>query len=344
VTQTFEDRLTPPGTPGLPDRFFDRFVFNLHRPDLDQPEGTVPSILFGLGEYPARDVVDGFVILVEATQQHNLRFATELSATGGGGAGPFAFQVIDPMRTWHVTLGPNPAGLEFDLTWSARAPAWSGAVLVRDGDRVVSSFEHLFQSGRYHGWLAVGGQREQIDGWYGQRDRSRGVRTISGGQGLHLWVQAQFPDRSVGFLMVEDREHALLLLEGAVMPEAGPLDPITGVRHALRFGAGLDLAGGTIEVTTASGMVYPIEVDASARGGFMAGGGYAGQHGQPHGRDHIECDVYPLDGSVSPRTLGTPLTDRLASFRWHATAGRGIFEFAHTRSRNYQYRPSMAEG
>ena len=117
------------------------------------------------------------------------------------------------MTTWHVILAPNPADLEFDLTWRARAPAWHGDVTVANRDGGTTMFEHLFQSGWYDGTLAIDGTEERIGGWYGQRDRSRGVRTMSGGQGLHIWYQAQFPDRSIGFLLVEDRQHRFALTE-----------------------------------------------------------------------------------------------------------------------------------
>jgi hypothetical protein len=336
MTRTFHDELVSPGTPDLPERFFDRFVFNLHPTD-----EAAPSILFGLGIYPPKDTVDGFAILVTGTEQRNVRFSTELSATDGSSAGPFSWRVVEPMRTWHVALGPNPTGLEFDLTWRARTPAWIGDVGVTNDDGTPSSFEHLFQSGFYDGTLSIDGQDKQIDGWYGQRDRSRGVRTMSGGQGLHIWYQAQFPDRSIGFLLVETRQHDRLLLEGAVMHENGELDPIVDVRHDLRFDDALDLKSGTVEVRTESGASYVVDTDASAGGGYMAGGGYGGHHGRPMGRDHVEYDVYPLDGSVSPRTLDSALTDRLASFTWEGTPGRGIFEFALTRSSSYAYRPTM---
>jgi hypothetical protein len=127
------------------------------------------------------------------------------------------------------------------------------------------------------------------------------------------------------------------------MHESGLVDPVTRVRHELRFDGGLDLRGGILEVTTASGALYVIDADASGRGGYMAGGGYDGQHGVPKGRDHVEYDVYPLDGSVSPRALGSALTDRLTEFRWDrdGTLGLGILEFAHTRSRSYTYQPSL---
>ncbi|MGW1026790.1 hypothetical protein ACWD4J_24390 [Streptomyces sp. NPDC002577] len=336
MTDTFHDALVAPDTPGLPERFFDRFVFNLHPVD-----ASSPSILLGLGIYPPKDVVDGFAILATDTEQRNVRFSTELSATDGGSAGPLSWKVVEPMKTWQIALGPNPTGMEFDLTWRARTPAWTGEVSVTNNDGTPSSFAHLFQSGYYTGALTIDGRQQRIDGWYGQRDRSRGVRTMSGGQGLHIWYQAQFPDRSIGFLLVETRQHERLLLEGAVMHESGELDHIVNVRHDLQFDDNLDLKGGTVEVTTESGAVYLVDTDASAGGGYMSGGGYGGHHGRPAGRDHIEHDIYPLDGSVSPRTLDSALTDRLASFNWNGTPGRGIFEFALTRSRSYTYQPTL---
>lgn len=330
----FRDPLIDPSTSGLPERFFDRFVFNLHPTD-----ATAPLVLFGLGIYPPVDTVDGFAILVTGSEQRNLRFSTELSATDGASAGPFSWEVIEPMTTWHVALAPNPTGLEFDLEWHARTPAWFGEVGVSGAAAATASFEHLFQSGTYSGVLSIDGETQPVSGWWGQRDRSRGVRTMSGGQGLHIWYQAQFTDRSVGFLLVEDRSHDRLLLEGAVMHTDGMLDLIVDVAHNLQFNDQLDLIAGRVTVTTASGAVYPIETDARAGGGYMAGGGYGGHHGRPAGRDRIEHDVYPLDGTVSPRTVDTSLTDRLAAFDWAGEPGFGIFEFALTRSSSYAYRP-----
>jgi hypothetical protein len=333
---TFHDELVSSDVSGLPERFFDRFVFNLHPVD-----ASAPSVLLGLGVYPPTDTVDGFVVLVTGSEQRNLRFATELSATDGSGAGPFSWHVLEPMKMWRLVLGPNPTGLEFDVTWRARTPAWVGDIDVDNDGEATTSFEHLFQSGYYDGTLRIDGRQHDVAGWYGQRDRSRGVRTLSGGQGLHIWYQAQFPDRSIGFLLVETRRHDTMLLEGAVMHENGQLDPITDVRHDLRFSDDLDLKSGTVEIATASGTSYTIETDASAGGGYMAGAGYGGHHGTPRGRDHVEHDIYPLDGSVTPRTLDSALTDRPAAFDWDGTPGRGIFEFALTRSRSYTYQPTL---
>lgn len=336
TTDDFGDALVDPHL-DLPDRFFDRFVFNLHPVD-----AVAPSVLLGFGIYPSADTADGFVIITESAQQRNLRFSTELSLTDGRGVGPFRFEVAEPMQRWHLRLGENPIGLELDVSWTARTPAWFGGVAVTNKDGAASAFDHLFQSGHYAGTLVLDGVERSVDGWYGQRDRSRGVRTMSGGQGLHVWFQAQFPDFSIGFLLVEDRRGGRILLEGAVMHVSGELDVIADVAHALDFDFdSLDLRSGTVLVRTASGASYVIDADARAGGGFMSGGGYGGHHGKPLGPDHLEWDTYPLDGSVSQTTLDSSLTDRLATFTWNGVAGSGIFEFALTRSSSYRYGPTL---
>ena len=73
----------------------------------------------------------------------------------------------------------------------------------------------------------------------------------------------------------------------------------------------------------------------------ISGGGYGGHHGIQHGVDHVEHDRYPLDGSVSPRTLDSALVDRATAFECEGATGWGILEFAHSRSGSYTYTPSL---
>jgi hypothetical protein len=335
----FHDELVTPDTTGLPDDFFDRFVVNVHPTD-----ATAPSILVGCGLHPVRGTVDGFAILVTPTEQRNARIYTELSATDWSSCGALAWEVLEPNWTWRLTLGENPTGMAFDLTWRARTPYWWGTVDVDNPAGGTTSFDHLFQSGYADGTVTIDGETTAVERWYSQRDRSRGVRTMGGGQGLHIWYQANFPDRSVGFLLVERRDGTRIMLEGAVMHTAesgGHLDDIIDVRHDLVFDDALDLRSGQVDVTTASGAVYRIGTDATAGGGYMAGGGYGGHHGAAKGVGHVEGEVYPLDGSVTQRTLDSSLTDRLATFDWEGIPGSGIFEFALSRSSSYVYRPTL---
>ena len=335
MSTPFHDPLVTSTTPEMPERFFDRFMFNMH-PD----DGTVPSLVLGAGCYPPRDVADGFVVLSNGPEQRNLRFSTEFSATDGASVGPLRWETIEDNQRWRVVLDENRTGLELDIVWEARAPYWLGSVDVDNEDGNTTSFDHLFQPGRYQGTMVLDGTSRAVDGWYGVRDRSRGVRTMSGGQGLHLWYQAQFPDRAIGFLLVEDRQGGRILLEGAVMHESGEVDDVVDVKHDLRFTDTNDLIDGRVFVRTSAGREYAIDADASSGGGFMAGGGYGGHHGKRRGKDFEEYDVYPLDGSVNPKTVDSALTDRATKFTWNGTTGYGIFEFALTRSSSYVYQPS----
>lgn len=332
----FYDPMVPADAVADEPRFFDRFMFNMHPPD-----ASSPGIIVGLGHYPGRDVADGYAIVSLPDEQRNVRFSTALSATKGNGVGPLQFQCDVPNQRWQLRLAENATGMSFDVVWQARTPYWLDVVNVKNNSDATTHFEHLVQSGRYTGEVTVDGVTQSVDGWYGQRDRSRGVRTMSGGQGLHIWFQAQFDDRSVGFLLVEGRDGQRMLLDGAVMLESGELDYVASAEHDLVFD-GLDLVTGIVELTTKSGEHYRIEADASAGGGFMAGGGYGGHHGKPRGLDFVESDRYPLDGSVNQRTLDSSLTDRLTRFICGDQVGYGIFEFALSRSSSYQYRCSKS--
>ncbi len=334
----FHDALVGPERTGLPTGFFDRLMFNMH-PVAVGPGS--PSIIMGYGIYPPKDTTDGFVVYSDGTEQRNLRFAGELSATGRDGSRPFRFRIEVPNQRWRLSLAADEIGVDGEIVWQARTPAWWGEVAVDNATSTRTAFDHLFQSGTYTGTVRIDGTETSVHGWYGQRDRSRGVRTMSGGQGLHLWFQAQFPEFSIGFLLVETRGGARLLLEGAVMHAAGHLDPIIGVRHDLTFDDALDLIGGDVEVSTAAGRTHRIRSVSTGRGGYMAGAGYGGHHGDSRGANHVESERWQMDGSVSPRTVDSALTDRLCAFDLDGTAGSGIFEFALTRSSRYTYRPTL---
>lgn len=336
MAQDFDDKVVTTVREGMPERFFDRFMLNLH-----PNTATIPALIVGAGHYPPRDVADGFVVVSTETEQRNLRFSTELSRTDGTSLGPLRWEVVQDNTEWRLQLGPNRTGLELDVTWRARAPYWRGTVEVGNANDEATSFDHLFQPGRYEGTLSLDGATHDVSGWYGTRDRSRGVRTMSGGQGLHIWYQAHFADRSVGFLLVEDRAGGRILLDGGVMHEDGRFDDVTDVSHRLAFTDTNDLKSGRVEVTTASGELYSIDADGSAGGGYMAGGGYGGHHGKVRGPDHEEYDTYPLDGSTNARTLDSALTDRCCSFSWDGQSGYGIFEYALSRSSSFEYTPTM---
>ncbi len=320
-----------------PGRFFDRFYFNLHGPE------PLPLLMLGAGVYPGSGVVDGYAIRVAPGIQRNARFSTHAEQLPVDTVGPLSWEVLEPLKAWRLVLGPNPTGAELDVIWRARTNPWNTErIVIDDGRGGKSDFGHFFQSGRYEGELRLDGERHVVNGWTGQRDRSRGVRLVSAGGGLHMWIQAQFEDCVVAVLWDEDRQHVTTQIDGAVLGVDGNDDRIVDGRHDLEFDAGLDFVTGTIEVDTESGRTLRLECDGRAGGGFLSGGGYGGWHGKRHGVDVLEHEVWELGGSITPRTLDTPLTDRPTAFVLDGgERGSGIFEFAVTRSPTYTYRPTF---
>jgi hypothetical protein len=300
--------------------------------------------MFGLGVYPTRNVIDGWLIRCDSQSQRNLRFSTELDSSDWRTVGPLSVQLIEPLQQWRLRIADNATGVHGDLVWKARSAAWETErihLVAPSGD--ASDFSHYFQPGSYSGQLSLDGENVDVDGWLGTRDRSRGVRLVTEGGGLHLWVQAQFTDRSIAFLYNEDRGHHVTHCDGAVLHVDGSADPVVGVEHNFTFDDELDFRTGTMTVHTISGQRIDLTVDGTYGGGFLSGGGYGGGHGEPRGLNWSDGERWALDGTVTPRTLDVPLTDRPARFIDQAGAiGAGVFEFAVTRSPRYTYRPVSA--
>lgn len=329
---------------GVEPGWFDRFYTNAHA-----GIGT-PLFMVGAGVYPAEGLVDGYAVAVTPTEQINVRMSDVVAGDRfPGTVGPLSWETVEPLRQWRVRLAENSSGLACDLLWTARTATWECATIALDDGRGdVRSFDHSFQSGHHEGWIEVDGVRTTVSGWTGQRDRSRGRRHATAGQGLHLWVQGQFASESIAFMLDLDRDNAPTLLDGAVLRTDGTTDRIVAVDHELRFDDALETSGGRLGLSCRSGRTLDVHVDpAATRGGFLEGAGYGRFHGHPHGDGHLEHDRWDLlDPTMIPRNLGYPLIDRLAGFTRVEDGGQeqgsGIFEFAHSRSPRYRYRPGLA--
>jgi hypothetical protein len=329
----FVDELVASPPSQVLDGHFDRFMFNAHPADATS---AGPVLIVGAGLHPGNETAAGYLLFNDGEVQRNLRFQQLLPAHSA--IGPLRWEVVEPHKEWRLIIAPNEAGIELDARWKARAPAWVGSMQLSNRSDADTSFEHLFQSGRYSGVMYVDGVAASIDGWYGQRDRSRGVRSLRGGHGIHMWIQAQFPSFCVGAIAVDDRSGASILIDGAVMHESGVRDLVIGVGHDLRFSAGGELLGGTLDIRTESGATIEMDAVALQRGTYMSGGGYGGD---AHG--HAEsASVYRLSEMESPAALSTSLTDKLCSFSTDGSTATGIFEIALSRSPAYRYRARSA--
>jgi hypothetical protein len=144
--------------------------------------------------------------------------------------GPVTVEVVAPMRTLRVVVGPNDAGLEADVTFSARTEALEEPrFTVRRGTRVVMDYTRLTQFGTWGGRVAVGDDVVALDGLdvLGSRDRSWGIRSVGereagapGGvpQFFWLWAPLNLPDRCIHLDVQEDATGRRAHVNGDVVP------------------------------------------------------------------------------------------------------------------------------
>ena len=318
----------------LPTGWFDRFYFNMHDRD-----GRI-AFFCGAGIYPTAGVRDGWAIVVRDGVQTNLRFSSSLGTLPVDGVGPLSFSTTAP-SIWRIALNSNPSGIELDATWRGRFEPFEYAPLVfGDGHGGQTNFAHLVQSGIWDGTLTLDGEPLDVTGWWGQRDRSRGVRSVHARQGLHLWVQPQFDDLHISIMYDEDREGRVTLCDGLVMHREGRREPVTAIEHDLKVGDDLEVSAGTLRVVTAAA-VYDLEATFDPLGGgYLAGGGYDGRHGKAVGEDHVATERWNC-AAVDLRAIGTPLTDRVAVFTHDGRRGTGVFETALSRSPQFRYRATL---
>jgi len=312
---------------------FDRVYFNLH--GRDRADGFA---VLGIGTYPPVNTVDAYLCLVDgrSAEQRNLRFSTELDASQGR-VGPLRFHCVTPHKVWRLELGPNAAGVEFDLVWTSRTDVFEIPDYQTADASGSSRYAHLFQSGTWEGWLQIDGVRRAVDGWWGQRDRSKGARRTHDQLGLHLWLQCQLENECLGVLYNEHRDNRMSHFHGAAMTAGGGLIPIVELRHDLAFDDSFLLQGGTVSLGLADGTRREMTVQSTGPGIFMEGGGYAGWHGVPRGRDHREHERWPFDGQRTPRNLRLGITDALCRFEVGGATGWGITEYALSRSPTFTY-------
>jgi hypothetical protein len=346
-TLTATDDLLVPALPtGAPQDgdppWFDRFYYNLH------PSGFVDDntfMVFGAGSYPAREVVDGYVCVAVGTEQRNLRFSDKTGGSRPDGVGPLAWEILEPLRSWRLRLAENPTGVEFDLVWEARTPAWAvDPIRVNGEDGFGTDFEHFFQSGRYRGTWSLDGRAVDVDGWVGHRDRSRGLRRTRDRLGFHIWIAGQFDDACVALNFNVDRNGRTSHCDGAVLGEDGTTQEIVDALHDLTLDQQNELEHGTLRLHLSDGSSLDVDFAGMGRGIYMSGGGYGGWQGADRGPNYAEHEVWPLDGSVQLSGMPLALTDKACRFTRHNDVGgeaAGLVELAVSRSSSFTYERTL---
>lgn len=325
---------------------YDRYFFNGYSPD--------GSIFFAaaLGVYPNRQVIDGAFSVVRGGVQTSVHASGRLDpARVRTSVGPIAVEVVEPMRTLRVVVGPNDAGIVADVTFEARTEAVEEPrFTVHRGTRVVMDYTRLTQFGTWSGHVAVGDDRVDLaaEDVLGCRDRSWGIRSVGerevgapGGspQFFWLWAPLNLDDRCIHVDFQEDatgrRAHAngelvpLLDVPGAPLQlDEPPARRVPDVGHEVVWRPGTRRSdAATLTLRPAGGEAVAVELEPILD--FqMLGIGYLHPewgHGMWKGEEAVGVESWRLDelDPLAPQHLHV---QQLVRVRIGEEAGTGVLE------------------
>jgi hypothetical protein len=306
----------------------------------------------GVGQYPNKNVQDGFATVWHAGKQYNVRMSRRLRPTPHEiRIGPLFIEILEGLRRFRMRLDENPSGMSFDIEWIASMnPHEEAHDFRRSNGRVVQDISRFDQACRARGTLTIPGRTFVLDErtWWGHRDRSWGVRRPLRTEAsdtrrtrlapfLFSWSIAQFPDHTLHWRFVERAEGRYSYFTGErVLPVGQPPEPgwkLEQTRQEFRWdGSGpvQTLVGGNIELTFENGQRREVSFVTHPPRWHLKGGGYGGYRGWHHGDDkgpsYFEHEMWDL-ADPTVRAEASTLSDHLIEWRSGGAVGYGIMEY-----------------
>jgi hypothetical protein len=264
---------------------------------LHDPEDLGDVVILTVAHFPVREEMDSLQMGIVDGQHvfaHHVRpYDGDPHTTA---VGPVTVDVVSPFSTVALRVSPSasaPAPVALDLTFQARgAPYGLRRGTMKAGHETIWDQSHMIQSGTWSGTYTPAsgsGSVRTVDGWWGQRDHSWGIRDHARCP-LWMWLAIQLPDGMLGVWHWELANGARIYTDGCFAPADGsqPI-PVVDFQHALdwtdgdgspvSYGRdGTDVRGlaGQVRFTLAGGRV--VTVDASGRWAAPYGPFGGGQH------------------------------------------------------------------
>lgn len=299
----------------------------------------------GMSLFPNGDTLETYAIATTpGGPQLSMRAARNLDAGRWPLAvGPVTMEILDPLTKWRLRCEENESGIEYDLIYEARCAAFeTSSPTIYRRNRLVYENVNLLQTGRYSGEVTLDGERFEVDGIPGHRDRTWGIRASGEGQvprGLFAWLSAEFDDLALMVIVHERRDGTPVRFHGAVSHEDGDLVEITGIQHELEFDHdSRQLTKGRFVLTDARDRVWEVEVDPAMRL-FLSGAGYTAG---PRRRGHLGMPFWSERwDTTDPQVLERveELNDNISRMRCGERTGHGIVETLLGEHDRYVVRP-----
>ncbi|MCY3576472.1 MAG: hypothetical protein OXH53_04060 [bacterium] len=299
-------------------RFFDRYWFSCY-----DPAGSLTMII-GVGLYMNMNVFDGFVACQVprdggGSSQRNFRFSRALRPDiDRVGVGPLDIEIIEPFERVRLTASGDDLPIDMDLTWTSFIPPKEeDHHFSRVRGRVTQDYRRYTQVGRMDGAVTLDGTDYTVEGWWGGRDHSWGVRPqtagpepVTGEDGIDVraqhgsvfyWLPFSCPDYG-GHVQIhstgDGRQH---YLDGVIARPDGKETEVVSAEFEVDFWEGTRRWRQVrSQFTDTAGEVYEIETNQIHRDWAMIGTGYdwgwedGGGLGVYRGQYYSETDTFDL--------------------------------------------------
>jgi len=328
-------------------RFTERWWYTAHPCD-----GRALLLDIGLGYYPNRGVMDAFAGVTVGRTQHNFRASRRLGSNPLDlVVGPLRLDIVQGQKRHRLVLRENASSIAFALDFEASFPAAQEKQSRRLRDDVLEEdLARVAQLGRWHGWLSVNGQRHTLtpDTWWGQRDRSWGIRSQmrtdwaappmqTHKQFFWTWSIFQTPDIGVSLFLKERAPGKPFYLSGAEFQRlpGGEIcqREIATVDHDLQWAndpLGQTITAGEFRVNFSDKTSRVIRVQTLPARFYLKGGLYGGWGGWNHGDDQGDYaeahDVWNLEDALT-RERARTLSDHAIRVVIDGQTGIGISEY-----------------
>lgn len=282
---------------GTDRNFYDRYFFNGY--PVDTGDDRMFALAFGV--YPQLNIADASFCWLAAGRQINLHASRWLGMERMDLAvGPISIEIEQPLERLRIRVDAPGQGIAADIVFTGRSfPIEEPRFTRRIGPRTLLDYTRLTQNGSYAGWIEVDGERIDVAGFVGTRDRSWGVRPIGARdpqppapaiapQFFWLWSPCVFADGDLFFHTNDDEVGRPWNRRAVWAPIGSDRD---GERHLAAHDPVLDWRSGTRNVAAASvalaGGMLRFEPGGSF---FMLGLGY-GHPTWGHGINRGIADV-----------------------------------------------------
>ena len=246
------------------------------------------ALFITMAHFPAREEMDSLFLGRVGGELLFNRFARPYAGDPHTTVvGPVHIDVVEPFREIRLEADPSASPLGFDLAFRARtAPYALRRGTMKAGHEVIWDQSHMFQAGVYDGSYTWKGVTHPVEGWWGQRDHSWGIREHRRCP-YWMWVAIQFEDGMLGVWHWEYANGARVFSDGCWAPADGS-DPVPAVdfRHDLQWigadgapisygrdGEGVAGVAGRVAFTLEGGRTVDVEVSGRWAGPYGPVGG-----------------------------------------------------------------------